>query len=447
MIGVGVYVGSYYSLLSLKDARLVLLVWFIGGIHAICGAIAYGAVASRLPVSGGEYSYLSRCVHPAIGFIAGWISIIAGFTAPIGASALLLGEYLVGADPAGASASDSISRVRIIATASILVAAALHAFHLKVGTTFNNIVILIKLVCFSLFLVIGIPFVLKANNTGILTDSTSGSVGLGDGLGDTVSTVARLQQPEILMSMIVSLFYISLAYTGFNASIYLAGEVEKETDIQHRRNFVSRSMWVACVLVMLLYLLLNFVFLYGLSPERIAESGEGYVAVVAENIGGEGLARIIRFAIILSAATSILAMMATGPRVYAQMAEDGRLPKFFQITHHVPRIAIFVQASLSCLVVWISDIEGIIKFLGLTLTACGALAVSSIWFAKKNFITEIPVRWYEHVATSLYVAGAVLFLGVASQREPDQFWLCLGAFATGAMVYGAATMRRQRKGK
>ena len=124
MIGVGVYVGSYYSLLSLKDARLVLLVWLIGGIHAICGAIAYGAVASRLPVSGGEYSYLSRCVHPAIGFIAGWISIIAGFTAPIAASALLMGEYLVGADAAGTIASDDISRVRIIATAAIVVAAA-----------------------------------------------------------------------------------------------------------------------------------------------------------------------------------------------------------------------------------------------------------------------------------------------------------------------------------
>lgn len=437
MIGVGVYVGSYYSLLSLKDARLVLLVWLIGGMHAICGAIAYGAVASRLPVSGGEYSYLSRCVHPAIGFIAGWISIIAGFTAPIAASALLMGEYLVGADPAGTIASDDISRVRIIATASIVVAAALHAFHSKVGTTFNNIVIVIKLVCFSIFLVVGIPFVLKANNAGILTDPTSGFV-------DSSSIAARLQQPEILMSMIVSLFYVSLAYTGFNASIYLAGEVEKETDINHRQNFVSRSMWMACVLVMLLYLLLNFVFLYGLSPERIAQSGEGYVAVVAENIGGSVLSRLIRFAIILSAATSILAMMAAGPMVYAQMAADGRLPRFFQITNHVPRIAIFVQASLSCIVVWISDIEGIIKFLGLTLTACGALAVSSIWFAKKNFMMEIPIRWYEHVATILYISGAVLFLVVASQREQNQFWLCIGAFATGALVYAAAAIRRRR---
>jgi APA family basic amino acid/polyamine antiporter len=246
------------------------------------------------------------------------------------------------------------------------------------------------------------------------------------------------------MSMIVSLFYVSLAYTGFNASIYLAGEVEKETDINHRRNFVSRSMWMACVLVMLLYLLLNFVFLYGLSPERIAQSGEGYVAVVAENIGGSVLSRLIRFAIILSAATSILAMMATGPMVYAQMAADGRLPRFFQITNQVPRIAIFVQASLSCIVVWISDIEGIIKFLGLTLTACGALAVSSIWFAKKNFMMEKPIRWYEHVATILYISGAVLFLVVASQREQNQFWLCIGAFATGALVYAAAAIRRRR---
>ena len=98
MIGSGVYVGGFYSLLSLKDARLVLIVWLVGGLHAICGAIAYGAIANRLPVSGGEYSYLTRCVHPAVGFVAGWISIIAGFTAPIAVSALLIGKFIGGTD-------------------------------------------------------------------------------------------------------------------------------------------------------------------------------------------------------------------------------------------------------------------------------------------------------------------------------------------------------------
>ena len=364
MIGVGVYVGSYYSLLSLMDARLVLIVWLVGGLHALCGAIAYGAVAKRLPVSGGEYSYLSRCVHPAIGFVAGWISIIAGFTAPIAASALLLGKYLMNTVQAGSNSSDSNTQVRIVATAAILVAASLHAFHIKVGTTFNNFVIAVKFVCFAIFLVVGIPVVLQGTYTGILVDP------LND-VGTTISIGARLQQPETIMAMIVSLFYCSLAYTGFNASIYLAGEIGADESRANQRDNVSRSMWMACILVMIVYLLLNYVFLYGLSPELIIQSGEGFVAAVAENIGGKWLSGVIQFAIILSAATSILAMMATGPMVYAQMAADGRLPRFFKMTNHVPRSAIVAQSLLTCAVVWITDIKDIIGYLGLTLTACG----------------------------------------------------------------------------
>jgi APA family basic amino acid/polyamine antiporter len=422
MIGVGVYVGGFYSLSSLKDARLVLLVWFIGGLHAICGAVAYGAVASRLPVSGGEYSYLTRCVHPIVGFVAGWISIIAGFTAPIAASALLIGSYV---GTYGVTLSS-----KWIASLSIVFAAALHAFHLKVGTSFNNLVIAIKLTCFAIFLGLGIPYVLNSPSTGLLVDATGGA-------GPSEFLSVRLTEHDTIVQMIVSLFYVSLAYTGFNASIYLAGEIDTADVRAKNKSLVSRSMLIACISVMVIYMLLNWVFLYGLDPQAIMAAGEGYVAEVARNVGGEWLSQIIRLAIILSAATSVLAMMAIGPMVYAQMADDGRLPQFFRLDSGVPRVAIAVQAILSCIVVWSSDIFGIIKYLGLTLTACGALAVSSIWFSHAKLATSSPVRWYEHAATAAYIGGAMLFLFVAYRQDPPQFWLCLATFGTGALAFFA----------
>jgi amino acid transporter len=432
MIGAGLYVGGFFSLLSLKDARLVLIVWLVGGLHAICGAIAYGAIANRLPISGGEYSYLTRCVHPAVGFVAGWISIIAGFTAPIALPALLIGEYLVGSD------STTIS-VQMIATASIAFVAVLHCCHLKIGAWFNNAVVAIKFFCFAVFLFVGLPFVMQGTYSGLLDDATSTA-------NESSSLAARLSEPSTLLQMVVSLFYISLAYTGFNASIYLAGEIEGPSTTNAKGGkLVSRSMLIATVLVVVLYLLLNTVFLFGMSAEGIAASGKGYVADVAKNIGGDWLAGMIRTAIVLSAATSILAMMAIGPMVYAQMAEDGRLPKFFRMSDQVPRTAIVVQGLLSIVVVWISEIKEIVTYLGLTLTACGALAVSSVWIARSYMAEQSPIKWYEHVAASIYVGVAILLLFVAGylERERNQFYLCVGTFATGLILYGVACLRKR----
>lgn len=436
MIGVGVYVGSFYSLLSLKDARLVLLVWLVGGLHAICGAIAYGAIANRMPISGGEYTYLTRCVHPAVGFVAGWISIIAGFTAPIAASALLLGEFVSGA---GSNSTTG----KWIATASIVFAAILHGVHLRIGAGFNNAVIVAKLCCFAAFLILGLPFAMQSSNTGLLVDPTNMQ-------NESPLLSVRLSEPSTLTQMVESLFYVSLAYTGFNASIYLAGEVDGHGIQQsNKKKLVSRSMLMASVLVVAIYLMLNYVFLYGMSPEGIVAAGQGFVPIVAQNIGGDWLAATMKGAIMLSAATSILAMMAIGPMVYAQMAEDGRLPKLFSITDQVPRTAILVQGLLSIIVIWVSQIKDIITYLGLTLTACGALAVCSVWIAGRFMSESKPLHWVEHVAAILYVGVAIVLLVVAGslERERVQFFLCLGTFAAGLAIYGIAQSTKRSSGR
>lgn len=93
-IGAGVFTTSGYALADLQRPPLVLLAGFVGGVLALCGALSYGALARRIPVSGGEYTYLARIVHPLAGFLAGWLSLLVGFTAPIAAAALGLQAYL-----------------------------------------------------------------------------------------------------------------------------------------------------------------------------------------------------------------------------------------------------------------------------------------------------------------------------------------------------------------
>ena len=93
MIGAGVFTTSGFSFADLGSRQYVLLAWALGGGVAICGAISYGQLAQRITESGGEYLFLSRMLHPAIGFMAGWVSLLAGFTGAIAFAATAFESY------------------------------------------------------------------------------------------------------------------------------------------------------------------------------------------------------------------------------------------------------------------------------------------------------------------------------------------------------------------
>ncbi|MFM8723808.1 MAG: amino acid permease, partial [Planctomycetaceae bacterium] len=94
MIGFGAFTTSGYSIATLGTPVAVLYAWLAGGLVALCGAIAYGELARRLPLSGGEYLYLSRTLGTWAGFQAGWVSLTAGFSGAIAGSAIVFEAYL-----------------------------------------------------------------------------------------------------------------------------------------------------------------------------------------------------------------------------------------------------------------------------------------------------------------------------------------------------------------
>lgn len=464
MIGSGVYISSSYALGALEDARLVLVAWAIGGVHAICGAVAYAALARRIRISGGEYAFLSRLVHPSIGFMAGWISLVAGFTAPIATAALVFGEYVCASPQATPIA-------RTVATVWILACAVFHWVDLRTGSWVNNGIVLLKFIGFSIFAVACAAFLngWSAGGVGV------GGVVSGDGGVAFVPALDRslwatdywstLASGGVLTAILVQLFFISLSYTGFNASIYIAEEVdEPEGSVAEKplagqgngdtamplgamalpsSSLVARSMVIACVLVTLIYLGLNFLFLACDTRESIQAGQDYFVSNVAKRVGGEPLQWVMRITIALSSATSVLAMLATGPRVYAQMARDGWLPRWFGADAVVPRNAIVVQAILSSVIVWMASVLQLISYLGITLTACGALATSTLWIAYREMASRKPIAWWEHAALCVYILGAVLLLVAAYMIKPVPFWLCVGTFASGLVVYIAARWLRR----
>ncbi len=408
MIGSGLYTSSGFALASLGRADLVMWVWAIAGVMALCGAVAYGAIAKRLPDSGGEYLYLSRLIHPSIGFLAGWISLVAGFTGPLAAAALVFAVY------ADTTALNSLNLdQKLIATFVIVVATLVHAMRLRTGLWTQNVAVVIKIAGLGILIVWGLSEVgLPPTHSGVIPVTAS------------VQTTPFL----IMLSMLSSLVWISLSYTGFNAAVYVAGES------RNAKAMVPLAMLTATILVTAIYLCLNYLFLFGCSPESIA--GEPRIAEVAASaIGGVWMSRLMTATILLSSWTSVLSLLMTGPRVYAKMADDRLLPKLFQHSNEVPRVAILVQAILSIAVVYASNLRDLIGYLGLTLTACGAMAIASVWRIHRVLPDAPLLKWYEHIASAIFIGLTCSMIAVASTFQVAQFYTMLATFISGLILY------------
>jgi len=395
MIGSGVFTTSGFALADHGRRDVVLLAWVAGGALAMCGALCYGALARRIPRSGGEYTFLTETLHPLPGFLAGWISLLAGFTAPIAAAALLLQAYL--------SASFTVAvRPEWIGTAAILIAAAMHGSRLREGVWLQNLAILLKLSAIVFFLVVG--------------------------LGALPPPEARALPAFEPGAFAVTLVWISFSYSGWNAAVYVAGEV-RDPD----RN-LSRSLVLGTGLVTLLYVGLNTVFLYAAPIEELAGRPE-IGAVAAEALGGPPLRRVLSLLISLALFTSVSSMMMAGPRVYARMAEDGRFPRWFSRRKEVPARAILLQAALSIIVVWISDLRELLGYIGFTLGLCSVATVIGLLVLRRREGRErVPIPGYPWVPW-IFVVSTLWFATHMALLEPVQAGIGLLTAASGIPFY------------
>ncbi len=408
MIGAGVFTSSGYSLGALGNPGRVMLAWWLCGAWAIAGAVAYGALARRLPLSGGEYLFLSRLVHPAVGFLAGWISVVAGFTAPIAVAAQGAAIYGLG------DVDSSDWRLTWVAVSVIVFATACHLVGVSMGAGLQNAIVAAKLVLLAIIVVWAFGF-------------TAPEAWLGKALPD--QTEAWWPEDWNAWTVLVgSMSWVALSYTGFNAAIYVAGQARQP------RRTVPQSMLVATIAVTVIYLLLNYVFVYAPAPESIANQNN-VAAIAAEAVGGTGLSGLVRLTIVLAMTSSVFAMLLAGPRVYQKMAEDGVMPRIFRTDGGAPRWATLAQALLSIVAVFTADLLQLMKYLGLTLSACGALAVLSLWWARRRIPDAEPLRWWETFSVAVYLLITCAILWASRVTHSDEFTAMLVTFGLGLLVY------------
>ncbi len=406
MVGAGVFTTSGFALADLGRRDVVLLAWVVGGALALCGALSYGALARRIPESGGEYTFLARTLHPLAGFLAGWISLTAGFTAPIAAAAHGFQAYLGASLPQGFASLD----LRWIGTLAIAGAGLMHGLRFREGVLLQNLAVAAKLVLIA------------------------GFVALGAALRPALSEAAEPSLPSVdLGAFAVTLVWISFSYSGWNAAVYLGGEVRNP-----ERN-LTRSLLLATLLVTCIYVALNAVFLYAVPREALA--GEVEVgAIAAEALGGPGLRAGLSALVALALFTSISSMVMAGPRVYARMAEDRMLPRVFRMGGDVPAAAIALQTGLAVLVLWVSALRALLGYIGFTLgLSAAATIVGLLVLRRREGAERVPIPGHPWVP-AIFVMATLATAGFMVARQPVESLLGLLTVGAGLPVY--AWMKR-----
>ncbi len=403
MIGAGVFTTSGFTLEELGSPGWVVAAWVVGGLIALAGAISYGRLIRAMPESGGEYLFLARAAHPLLGFIAGWVSLIAGFTGAIAYAATAFETYAL-----PETLRPSWLPVDTVAVSAILLFGVFHGFRPRVGTFFQNIFVVLKLTLLVSFLV--------------LAASTLPS---GSWAGEPVSA----QIPATLWSGLVafagSLVWISLSYSGFNAAVYLAEEAHEV------KRTVPKALLVGTFWVMVVYVLLNAVFVYAPPPETIL--GKADVATLAAAwVGGDRTVEVVRVVISLALLTSVSSMMMAAPRVYAKMADDGFLPGFLAFTGEAPRGAIAMQAAFAAILVLVSSLRDLLSYLGLTLSLCAAMSVGCLFLPS---IRHKPIFHLSHLPPLVYIACTLLAALLMTLGDPYQLLATAVTFSIGAVVY------------
>jgi basic amino acid/polyamine antiporter, APA family len=347
MIGTGVFTSLGFQVAGITDVFSLLMLWLIGGVISLCGALVYGEIGARYPDSGGEYNYLSRMYHPAIGFLSGWVSATVGFAAPIAMAAMALATYFTGVLPAFNAAA--------IAVGVVVVITGVHLLDLRLGSLFQRSMTILKVAVILFFIVAGF---LNSNTQplAIMPTNESTSVIFSGGFA-------------------IALFWVTYSYSGWNAASYITGQLSEP-----KRN-LPKALLIGTLVVTLMYVLLNFVFLRSAPMSEITNKKE--VGLISANyIFGEDGGKIMGLLISFLLVSAISAMIMIGPRVLQAMGKDVQGLRFFSSTNqnNIPVFSILSQSLLAIVLVLTARFEFVMQFTSFSLNLFTFLTVAGLFF-------------------------------------------------------------------
>ena len=419
MVGSGIFTTSGFIVGQLGSAWMLLACWAVGGLFALAGALCYGELGAMLPRAGGEYAYLRHAFGPAPAFLSGWVSLVVGFSAPIGAAAIAFATYFLGSGGEpwlvlefGGHRWFSISGVTLLACAVVVVFSIVHSHSLRLGTRVQNLLTLFKLAVIVVFAVGGMLY--GEGDWRHLGATPDGGAG---GLG----------------AFAVALIFVSFAYSGWNAAAYLGGE------IRHPGRNLPLALMAGTGLVIVLYLALNLVYIYALPAASMQGTLEvGTAAATA--LFGPAVGRVFGLVIALGLLSVLSAMIMAGPRVYYAMARDGLFFRRFAAvneTRRTPVASIRLQAVIAIAMILCAAYDTLLIYIGFTLSLTAMATVAGLfWLRRKAPRMPRPYRTFGYPLTpAFFIAGNLWIVWHTAASRPLVVGCGLATIAIGWGLY------------
>ena len=356
VVGNGIYTNLGLQLLSISSDFTLLVLWFIGGICALCGALSYAELSSLMPHSGGEYYYLSRIYHPALGTTGGIMTQYGGMIAPTALASMAFAKYVSGIFPA--------YHPTLIAVALVTIITGTHLINLGFSAGFQDTITTLKFFLIGTIIFLGFRYATQSPTIFLPTSSS----------------LKELFSP----SSGVTLLFCYYAYAGWSSATYIAD------DVSSSRKTVGRSLIIGTLLATLIYLSMNAVFLMSAPNEELRGVIDIGHVVATHLLGTQG-GNVMALLIALGLMAGVSGMIWVGPRITQMMGKDLPALTFFDhvTASNVPMRAMLLQYVLVVLLLLTSSFKIVLVSSQFTLICCQILTVFGVsTLRRKEFSSE-----------------------------------------------------------
>jgi APA family basic amino acid/polyamine antiporter len=428
VIGSGIFLTPAFIAALTGNSWTMIAVWLLGGGIAFAGAMAYAELAALRPRAGGEYVYLREAFGPIAAFLTGWTSFVAGFSGAIAASAVGFAAYIGRFVPAAGDLRPMVDlplgpihlAVTPQALVAILMIALLSLVHLRglgPGRLLQNVLAGAKVTGLVLLILLGF--------------------GVGDGAWTHFEAPRTLAPGNWLLALVPVMF----SYSGWNAASYVAEEIRDPA------RFLPRALGLGTGAVVLLYFVLNVLYVYSIPVDQLASIDGSVMDVIAERLFGPRAGDLLAILTAVSIAASVSAMVIAGPRVYFAMARDGvffRRAARVHPRYHTPAAAIVAQAVWSSLLVLTGSFGQLITYTGFAVVLFSGIAGVALFVLRRRYPDEPrPFRaWGYPVMPGLFVLASALIVLNAIWRDPGPSAAGLLIMAAGLPLYVVLTRRK-----